>query len=259
MAVVVNPGLDRSDGGMAVARSGHSGSKMVLLSSYSPTTTHMDTRYNGVHVYDCQTLLELGNHATANTHDKLRKSLCNLGLLRRPGPEFSASPDAGGRERSQQKSYCSLLVEFVTVRCRPFYLPREFTTVFIVGVYIPPSANAEEALCKLFGAIIPTCLKTTTIIPMPKKSPVSCLNDYCPVALTAIIMKCFTRLVMRQIKDLLPPSLDPMQFVYRPNRSTDDAISLSICPSHTWKIRRPMYECCSSTSVQHSTQSSLST
>ncbi|KAK3570054.1 hypothetical protein QTP86_009591 [Hemibagrus guttatus] len=50
-------------------------------------------------------------------------------------------------------SYCSSLVEFVTVRCRPFCLPREFTTVFIVGVYIPPSANAKEALCELYGAI----------------------------------------------------------------------------------------------------------
>ncbi|KAK2882761.1 hypothetical protein Q8A73_021694 [Channa argus] len=49
--------------------------------------------------------------------------------------------------------FCSSLVEFVTVRCRPFYLPREFTTVFIVGVYIPPSANAKEALCELYGAI----------------------------------------------------------------------------------------------------------
>ncbi|KAK3510333.1 hypothetical protein QTP70_002152 [Hemibagrus guttatus] len=44
-------------------------------------------------------------------------------------------------------------VEFVTVRCRPFCLPQEFTTVFIVGVYIPPSANAKEALCELYGAI----------------------------------------------------------------------------------------------------------
>ncbi|KAK3556498.1 hypothetical protein QTP70_008313 [Hemibagrus guttatus] len=60
---------------------------------------------------------------------------------------------------------------------------------------------------------------------MPKKSPVSCLNDYRPIALTPIIMKCFKRLVMRQIKDLLPPSLDPMQFAYRPNRSMDDAIT----------------------------------
>ncbi|GAA6103466.1 complement C3-like [Tachysurus ichikawai] len=50
-------------------------------------------------------------------------------------------------------TYCSSSMEFVTVRCRPFYLPREFTTVFIVGVYIPHSANAKEALSELYGAI----------------------------------------------------------------------------------------------------------
>ncbi|KAK3569886.1 hypothetical protein QTP86_006751 [Hemibagrus guttatus] len=80
----------------------------------------------------------------------------------------------------------------------------------------------------LSSTIVPTCLKTTTIIPVPKKYPVSCLNDYHPVALTPIIMKCFEKFVMRQIKDLLPPSLDPMQFVYRPNRSTDNAISTTL-------------------------------
>ncbi|KAK3507839.1 hypothetical protein QTP70_001341 [Hemibagrus guttatus] len=62
----------------------------------------------------------------------------------------------------------------------------------------------------LSKAIVQTCLNTTIIIPVPKKSRVSCLNDYRPVALTPIIMKCFKRLVMRQIKNLLPPSLDPM-------------------------------------------------
>ncbi|KAK3520802.1 hypothetical protein QTP70_032376, partial [Hemibagrus guttatus] len=36
----------------------------------------------------------------------------------------------------------------------------------------------------LSSTIVPMCLKTTTIIPMPKKSTVSCLNDYRPVALT---------------------------------------------------------------------------
>ncbi|KAK3562918.1 hypothetical protein QTP86_011094 [Hemibagrus guttatus] len=41
-------------------------------------------------------------------------------------------------------------------------------------------------------------------------------------------MKCFERLVMRQIKDLLPQSLDPMQFAYHPNRSTDDAITTTL-------------------------------
>ncbi|KAI4889636.1 hypothetical protein NFI96_003622 [Prochilodus magdalenae] len=77
----------------------------------------------------------------------------------------------------------------------------------------------------LSSATVPTCLKATTIIPVPKKSSVSCLNDYRPIALTPIIMKCFERLVLRHIKTLLPPSLDPLQFAYRPNRSTDDAIS----------------------------------
>ncbi|KAK3573689.1 hypothetical protein QTP86_032048, partial [Hemibagrus guttatus] len=85
---------------------------------------------------------------------------------------------------------------------------------------IPP---LEDQLANVFtdifnislsSAIIPKCLKTTTIIPVPKKSPVSCLNDYHPVALTPIIMKCFERLVMRHIKNLLPPSLDPMKFAY---------------------------------------------
>ncbi|KAI4885372.1 hypothetical protein NFI96_029421, partial [Prochilodus magdalenae] len=53
---------------------------------------------------------------------------------------------------------------------------------------------------------------------------VFCLNDYCPVTLTLIIMKFFERLVMKHIKCQLPPSLDPLQFVYHPSRSTDDAI-----------------------------------
>lgn len=51
-------------------------------------------------------------------------------------------------------SYCSSLMEFVTVRCRQFYLPREFTTVLVIGVYIPLSAKTKEALCELYGAII---------------------------------------------------------------------------------------------------------
>ncbi|KAK3505964.1 hypothetical protein QTP70_007444 [Hemibagrus guttatus] len=68
------------------------------------------------------------------------------------------------------------------------------------------------------------CLKTTTIIPVLKKSPVSCLNDYRPVALTPIIMKCFERLLMRQIKDLL----FTITVCVSSNRSTDDAITTTL-------------------------------
>ena len=80
----------------------------------------------------------------------------------------------------------------------------------------------------LATTVVPTCFKTTTIIPVPKKPTVTCLNDYRPVALTSTIMKCFERLVMRHIKSQLPATLDPMQFAYRPNRSTDDAINTAI-------------------------------
>ncbi len=80
----------------------------------------------------------------------------------------------------------------------------------------------------LTQAVVPTCLKYTSIIPVRKKSPVSFLNDYRPIALTPIMMKCFERLVMHHIKSSLPNTLDPFQFAYRPNRSTDDAISTTL-------------------------------
>ena len=37
-------------------------------------------------------------------------------------------------------------------------------------------------------------------------------------------MKCFERLVMTHINTIIP---DTLQFKYRPNRSTDDAISIA--------------------------------
>ena len=61
-----------------------------------------------------------------------------------------------------------------------------------------------------------------------KKAKVTELNDYCPVALTSAIMKCFKRLFKDHITSTLPDSLDPLQFTYRPNRSTDDAIAITL-------------------------------
>ncbi len=60
---------------------------------------------------------------------------------------------------------------------------------------------------------------------MPKNSKPSCLNDYRPVALTSTVMKVFERLLKKHICSSIPVTLDPLQFAYRPNRSTDDAIS----------------------------------
>ncbi len=49
--------------------------------------------------------------------------------------------------------HCSSLVEFMVVKCRPFYLPREFRSIVIVAVYIPPCAKAKDVLRELYSAI----------------------------------------------------------------------------------------------------------
>jgi hypothetical protein len=41
-------------------------------------------------------------------------------------------------------------------------------------------------------------------------------------------MKCFERLVMAHINTTIPETLDPLQFAYCTNRSTDDAISIAL-------------------------------
>lgn len=49
--------------------------------------------------------------------------------------------------------HCSLHLEFTALRCRPFYLPREFTVVFVMAFYVPPSADANAALSILLKTI----------------------------------------------------------------------------------------------------------
>ncbi len=78
----------------------------------------------------------------------------------------------------------------------------------------------------LIQASIPSCLKSSTIIPISKKSATDSLNDYRPIALTPIIMKCFERLVLHHLKTCLPSTFDNHQFAYRANRSTEDAIAI---------------------------------
>ncbi|KAK1793839.1 hypothetical protein P4O66_001566 [Electrophorus voltai] len=42
--------------------------------------------------------------------------------------------------------------------------------------------------------IVPSSFKRSTIVPVPKKPRPSDLNDYRPVALTSVVMKCFEKL-----------------------------------------------------------------
>jgi hypothetical protein len=73
---------------------------------------------------------------------------------------------------------------------------------------------------------------------MSKNTKVTCLNDYCPVTLTSIAMKCFERLVMAH-STIIPETLQ--QFAYRPNRYTDDAILIAFHTALSYLDKRNTY------------------
>ena len=50
-------------------------------------------------------------------------------------------------------SHCSANLEYLMVKCRPFYLPREFTSTVVTAAYIPPYTNAKIAMKELHTAI----------------------------------------------------------------------------------------------------------
>jgi hypothetical protein len=57
----------------------------------------------------------------------------------------------------------------------------------------------------------------------------------------SVAMKCFERLVMAHISTIIPETLDPLQFAYRPNRSTDDTISIALNPALSSPGKRNTY------------------
>ncbi|KAK3565584.1 hypothetical protein QTP86_012898 [Hemibagrus guttatus] len=81
--------------------------------------------------------------------------------------------------------------------------------------------NRSLELCE-----VPACFKCSIIIPIPKKSKITGLNDYRSVALTSVVMKSFERLILAYLKNITGPLLDPLQFDYR--GPMDDAINMGL-------------------------------
>ena len=54
-------------------------------------------------------------------------------------------------------------------------------------------------------------------------------------------MKCFESLIMAHINNIIPESVDALQFAYRPNRSTDDAVSIALHTSLSHLDKRNTY------------------
>ena len=71
---------------------------------------------------------------------------------------------------------------------------------------------------------VPKAWKLSCIIPVPKKSIISCDNDLRPVALTSVVMKSMERFILKHLRPIISPSLDPLQFAYSAKRNTEDAI-----------------------------------
>jgi len=67
----------------------------------------------------------------------------------------------------------------------------------------------------LSESVIPACFKWSTIVPVPKTASPACLNDYRPVALTSVVMKCL--LIEDYICAILPSSMDLLHFAYWPD------------------------------------------
>ena len=73
--------------------------------------------------------------------------------------------------------------------------------------------------------VIPSIWKCSEILPIPKRL-ITQLNDFRPVALTPVPMKCMEKLILLRIKASFTQVQDPFQFAYRSGRSVEDAILL---------------------------------
>ena len=80
----------------------------------------------------------------------------------------------------------------------------------VLRAYAAQLASVFIFKISLSESVIPTCFKQTTIVPVPKHTKVTCLNDYRHVALTSVAMKCFERLVMAHINPIIPETRDPL-------------------------------------------------
>ena len=100
--------------------------------------------------------------------------------------------------------------------------------------------------CSLRDCTVPKIWKQSTICPVPKNGKPASLNDYRPVALTSIVMKCFERIILNRLLTYAVPHLDPYQFAYKHHRSITEASQkhtrryIDTFTQHThspWKLR----------------------
>ena len=71
---------------------------------------------------------------------------------------------------------------------------------------------------------VPVLWKTSCLVPVPKKPRPNGPQDYRPVALTSYVMKTLERLILEQLRPMVRPFTDPLQFAYQPRLGVEDGI-----------------------------------
>lgn len=52
-----------------------------------------------------------------------------------------------------RESICNPDLELLCINLPPYYLPREFTNIFVCAVYIPPSGNVHRAASQIADCV----------------------------------------------------------------------------------------------------------
>ena len=91
------------------------------------------------------------------------------------------------------------------------------------------SSQLAGVFARIFNASlstgeVPSSWKQSIIHPLPKKPRPAVLNDFRPIALTSVVVKCMERLILSRLLRQAGDQLDPLQFAYRHNRSVEDAV-----------------------------------
>ena len=102
-------------------------------------------------------------------------------------------------------------------------------------------------------SVAPGIFKRSVIIPIPKKSTVTCLNDYRPVALSSVIAKSFVRLILNFLNSRLPRLwILTISLIVETGQQRTQSSWLYIASSHTWTLKAaPTCACSSSISARH--------
>ena len=123
---------------------------------------------------------------------------------------------------SVDEVYCSLRRVKERKSCGPDNIPPRLIKAAAHVLVNPIRTLFNNSIAE---GVFPDEWKKANIKPIPKTTPANEVKDYRPIALTSVISKCLERLLVKQFQPLVT---DPHQFAYRPGRSTEDALLLTM-------------------------------